>query len=378
MKIAFVVDDSLDYPDGVQQYVITIGTWLNNQGHEVHYITSTTVRNDIQNLHVLTKNFQVSFNGNVLRTPRPLSKQKARAFLRKHAFDILHVQTPYSPLFAGRLAQSAPDETTVVGTFHIAPYTSHEAFLARMIAASTRRSQKKFTSFCSVSSTAQDFAKNAYNLDSEIIPNAVDISRFKNIHSKLRGNTKVTIAFLGRLVERKGCIWFLKSINQLAEDDTVRSVVSVRVAGRGPLLISMKEYVAKHRLTDIVSFDGFIDEADKPSYLARADIAVFPSLSGESFGIVLIEAMAAGGPVVIGGDNEGYRTVMGSGSSQLINPTDTKAFTSILKKFVQDTTARKKAVSLQDEIVKHYDISVVGAHILNFYKTASAHKNKAG
>jgi|AntRauTorckE6833_2_1112554.scaffolds.fasta_scaffold00443_13 phosphatidylinositol alpha-mannosyltransferase len=377
MKIAFVIDDSLDYPDGVQQYVLAIGVWLKKQGHDVHYISSTTERTDIKNLHVLTKNMQVSFNGNVLRTPRPLSKQKAKAFMRKHAFDILHVQTPYSPLFAGRIVQSAPAVTTIVGTFHIAPYTAHESFLARLVAISTNRSQKRFTAFCSVSSAAQDFAKNAYNLDSEIIPNAVNITRFKNVPTKIREETKVTITFLGRLVERKGCIWFLKSVNRLVKDPTIRSRISVRIAGRGPLLVNAQDYVLKHGLKDIVSFDGFIDETDKPSYLARADLAVFPSLSGESFGIVLIEAMATGGPVVIGGDNEGYRTVMGNSNPQLVNPTDTKAFTSLLKKFVQDSAARKNAVSLQNNIVGQYDVSVVGAQIMRFYTTAIAEKNKA-
>jgi len=121
LKIGFVLDDTLDTPDGVQQYVLTVGTWLSEQGHEVHYLVGESTRQDIGNVHSMARNVKVRFNKNRLSIPLPTSKTLIAEKLAELNLDILHVQMPYSPMFAGRVIHAAPTGTKIIGTFHIVP-----------------------------------------------------------------------------------------------------------------------------------------------------------------------------------------------------------------------------------------------------------------
>src|SRR4051812_41321546 len=103
LKIGFVLDDSLDKPDGVQQYVLSMGEWLRSQGHDIHYLVSTTTRSDLSNVHNLGRFVTVRFNGNAMGTPLPASGRKIKRLLRDEQFDVLHVQLPYSPFLAHKV-----------------------------------------------------------------------------------------------------------------------------------------------------------------------------------------------------------------------------------------------------------------------------------
>jgi phosphatidyl-myo-inositol alpha-mannosyltransferase len=118
---------------------------------------------------------------------------------------------------------------------------------------------------------------------------------------------------------------------------------------------------------------GFVSERDKASLLASAELAVFPSLGGESFGIVLIEAMAAGAGVVLGGNNLGYKSVLGSWPSTLFDPRDTPAFSNCLQRFLDDEHLRAKVYAQQQTAVKQYDVHTVGNQVLQLYTAALLH-----
>src|SRR6185369_17609889 len=92
MKIGLVLDDTLDTPDGVQQYVVRVGSWLAAHGHDVHYLVGHTTRHDVQNVHSLSRNLRVKFNGNRMSMPLPASPRRLRAFFATQKFDVLHVQ----------------------------------------------------------------------------------------------------------------------------------------------------------------------------------------------------------------------------------------------------------------------------------------------
>src|SRR5262249_47986688 len=115
LKVGFVLDDSLDRPDGVQQYVVAVGNWLKQRGHSVRYIASTTHRTDMQGIHSLGSNIAVRFNGNVMRIPLPANRRHIREVLDSERFDILHVQMPFSPFLAGRVLAMTGAETAVIG-----------------------------------------------------------------------------------------------------------------------------------------------------------------------------------------------------------------------------------------------------------------------
>lgn len=99
MKIAYVLDDRLDKPDGVQQYVRDMSGWMRDKGHEVHYLVGNSPGATESNLHNLSRTVGVRFNKNRMRIPLPASKRAIKQLLDDERFDVLHVQMPYSPLW---------------------------------------------------------------------------------------------------------------------------------------------------------------------------------------------------------------------------------------------------------------------------------------
>lgn len=369
MKIGFVLDDTLDTPDGVQQYVLTLGAWLGGEGHEVHYLVGQTKRTDLENVHSLSRNIKARFNGNRMSIPMPANRRLLRKFLSRENFDVLHVQTPYSPLLAGRVINAAPANTAAVGTFHIAPHSGIVGDATRLLALLSRRSLKRMSGMLSVSTAAQDFAKQTYGVVSEVLPNVVVVDRFATaVPMPIAGDGPV-ILFLGRLVPRKGCMILLQAvdrIHQLHPGQRFRVVI----CGGGPLESELHTYVKKHDLEQIVVFVGYVSEEDKPRYLKAADLAVFPSTGGESFGIVLLEGMAAHHPVVLGAANEGYSTVLKDRTSLLFPVDDPTALAEVIARFLNDPKAQERARNWQQSYIHQFDVATVGPKLLKVYQAA--------
>jgi phosphatidylinositol alpha-mannosyltransferase len=269
---------------------------------------------------------------------------------------------PYSPLFAGRVVDAAPARTKLIGTFHIVPANWVHAVGARALEIMNRRTLKQFDHIICVSPIAAEFAKSVFGIGSIVIPNALDESKFRRDPIK---NKTLKIVFLGRLVERKGVQYLLKALLQLQKQ--YKGKYEVVIGGRGPLDKKLKAYALKNKLKN-VKFIGFVEEDSKPELLASADIAVFPSTGGESFGISLIEAMAAGSRVVLGGDNAGYRGVLGDHPDLLINPKDAIGFANRLQYFLEHDDMRQAAYNWAQANIKQYDIASVGKKIVSVYK----------
>ncbi|MBA3758698.1 glycosyltransferase family 4 protein [Candidatus Saccharibacteria bacterium] len=377
MKIGFVLDDSLDKSDGVQQYVLTLGQWFQAQGNQVHYLVGQTARTDIANVHSLSRNIQARFNQNRMSTPLPASKLAIKKLLAAEDFDVLHVQLPYSPLLAARVIRGATPKTLVVGTFHIVPYSKFESAAAYTLGLVLKRSLKRFDAIYSVSEPARIFANHGFGISSTVVPNVVNLAKYKNAKPfKRYDDDTVTIVFLGRLVERKGCMLLLEALEKLHKKNKLERV-RVLICGKGPLQATLEAYVRAKHLGHIVHFTGYLDETSKAKYLSSADIAIFPSTGGESFGIVLIEAMAAGARVVIGGDNIGYRSVLGQKPEQLVSPSDTGALAKTLHHYISSNRARMQAYKWQQEHIRNFDVRVVGNHLLQEYESmiAKRHNN---
>lgn len=371
LKIGLVVDDSLDRPDGVQQYVLTLGVWLGSRGHDVHYISSRTDRTDIPSLHVLTDNVPVRFNGNRFRIPLLASRGEIWQLLRREQFDVLHIQMPYSPLMAGRVVAAASAKTAVVGTFHVMPRTWLASLGSRLLAAWCRKTLRRFAAVVSVSDAAQEFAGRAFGLESTVVPNAVNLMHFSDAKPFPRKSSDpLHILFLGRLVPRKGCMTLLQATRLLA-DNAATPPFSVTICGTGPLELELRRYATMQGLTDKVHFMGFVSEADKPRYYASADLTVFPSYGGESFGIVLPEAMASGRAAVLAGDNAGYRFVLGDCPGEvLFNPHDPKALADRMASLMDDTAKRRHIAAWQQHHARLFDIERVGHDVERLYRSA--------
>lgn len=376
LKIGLVLDTSLDPPDGVQQYVVGIGEWLRGQGHDVHYLVGETKHRDLQNIHSLSRNITVRFNGNRTTIPLPTSRRKLRRLLTDEKFDVLHVQTPHSPFMAQRLVLSAGPRTAIIGTFHIAAYSWLNRVGNKLLGWWLRPSLKRFYQVVSVSDAAADFARQTFGIDTPVLPNTFDYQRFNSAKpfSRYRDKT-VTILFFSRLVPRKGCRVVLEAARQLAADSKVPRF-RVVVCGTGPEAGSLRSFIKKHGLEEIVEMAGFISETDKPCYYASADISVFPSSAGESFGIVLLEAMASGRAAVLAGNNPGYRSVMAPRPELLFPPTDSQALADLLTKYIDSSKLRRTAADWGEQYTKNFDVAVVGKQLEQLYREALRDRRK--
>lgn len=370
LKIGLVLDDGLDKPDGVQQYILAIGGWLQSQGHEVRYLVGQTSRTDIPGVHSMSRNIKVRFNGNRLTMPLPTSRRRLRRFLEAERFDILHIQVPYSPFMAHQLIMAASPQTAIIGTFHIAPNNRLVTIGNSALGLWLRRSLRRFDKMLSVSPTAADFARQTFNVESEVSPNVIDYKRFHDAKPlKKYDDDRLTILFLGRLVPRKGCLQLLKAITQLLKHNDIPPF-RVLICGIGPLEAQIRRYIADHGLEDVVELAGFVTEEDKPRYYASADVSVFPSSGGESFGIVLLEAMASGKAAILAGDNAGYRSVLASKPELLFDPHDTDFLTVQLERYLHDGPLRSSIQAWGEEFTKQFDVHTVGRQLVKVYEEA--------
>jgi phosphatidyl-myo-inositol alpha-mannosyltransferase len=371
LKIGLVLDTSLDPTDGVQQYVLDIGGWLTAQGHDVHYLVGQTEHRQLPNIHSLSRNIGVRFNGNRTTIPLPTSRRKLRQFLKEHRFDILHIQTPHHPLMAQHLVMEADPATAIVGTFHVLPYGRLSRVGNKLLGIWLQPSLKRFDKMLAVSSAAAAWCHDSFKVEAQVLPNVIDYEKFNTAEPFERyDDNKLTIIFLGRLVPRKGCMLLLKAISKLLAGNEKLPAFRIVICGRGPLEHKLKKFVADHDMVDLVEFTGFVSETDKPHYYASADLSVFPSSGGESFGIVLLEAMAGGRTAVLAGDNPGYHSVMEPKPELLFNPEDPAELAAKIKHYLVDASDRKFMADWGAEYAKNYDTGVVGNKLVKIYREA--------
>lgn len=377
MKIGFVLDDTLDNPNGIQQYILCVGEWLRTRGHEVHYIVGQSVRKDVANVHSMTKNMQVRFNGNTLSMPKPAAYKRLRRLLEQLQLDVLHVQVPYSPFLAGRLIQIVQPNVAVVGTFHILPYSRIARFGSDVLGKINTNTAKRFDAMMAVSAPAQLFAGRYFGFDSVVVANPFHHDQFSIARKgKKKSNAIKNIVFLGRLVARKGPKELLNAIAELEQKQLSTVKYRVIVGGKGPQFDELQALVKRHGIEEKVDFVGFVEEKDKARLLASGDIVVFPSTSGESFGISLLEGMAASKGVVLGGNNPGYASVVAA-TEQLFEPCDSSSFAQLLARWLDDDKGREVMARLQQTYVRQFDIDVIGPKIEQIYAHALQNRRKS-
>ena len=409
MRIVYVYDDSLDRPDGVTQYVLTVSEWMKSQGHEVFYIVGETRRTDLDNVYSVSRNKTWKFNGNKIAVPFGASYKTLNKVLDEIMPDVMHVQGPYHPLLAGRTIKVGRklfgEKLRIVSTFHIMPYGTIPKLGTNLLGIVSRQSLKLIDQAMAVSAPAQKFAADIYcQKDVIVVPNCVDLKKYEgkskissDLLSRLNNydpaqNTIPKIIFVGRADVRKGAPWLISALSEIKNRELgqFQAIFAGRwsqadmnnlmlLAEKSGLVNSLPsalvhpEVVERDSLPSSVSFVGEVTESDKRALLASADIAVYPSTGGESFGIVLIEAMAAGRPVTLGCDNPGYASVLSDTPEALFsqgkNMKDSQSnLVEILVKYIKDSKLRTDIASQQNKAVKQFDVNVVGKRLLEMYK----------
>lgn len=367
LTVGLVYDDTLDRYGGVPLYVTTLGAALVRRGHRVDLLVGSSATRDIAGARVrsLARNMSVKFNGNALSMPVWTRATDLRLALKSGAYDVLHVQVPYSPLMAGRLVRRADPATAVVGTYHVASDRLMARAGARLLWILKLRSAPRFDEIVSVSQTAADFAASYSLIEAErIVPNMLDdLGERLPIHRDVC-DKPVDIVFVGRLVHRKGVKPLIDAVAQIEQRQP-----SVAIVGEGPLRPQLERRVRRAGLTSQIAFLGALNDRDKIALLSRAKIACFPSLFGESFGLVILEALAAGAEAVVAGNNPGYRELLGAAGG-IVEPERTEAFAAKITHLLGHQRARKELGALQRQLLSRFDANLVVDEILGVYLEA--------
>ena len=378
LSIGFVFDDTLDVFDGVQQHILTLGRELGRRGHKVQYLVGQTAHPPVDGVHSLSRNVMVSFNGNRMRIPLPAPKAPIRRVLEAGHFDLLHVQAPYSPFLAGRVIRSANPSTALVATYHIAPTGSLQLLGGRLLGMINRRTHRRIDRVIAVSPVAASYARKTAGVSSRVVANPVDVAALRRAR-QAAGDQEVArlhgqgqhLVFLGRFVARKGAGILISPLRAGERAGILPEGLHVTMAGRGPLLEDCRRKAAGLRIP--VAFPGFVDEKDKPALLASSDLTVFPSTGGESFGIVLLEAIASGTAPVLAGDNSGYRSTLMGDERALVavdSPNTPELLARRIAQALGDPSWRRKVRHDQLALLDRYDVTTVADQVEEVYRQA--------
>ena len=350
LKIAVVSQAYHPAVGGVTEHVDATVRVLRDRGHEVTVITSRFARNGGDETGVLRigRNVVIPYNGaeNNMTIGMGLPRRLAR-ILEQGSFDVIHVHCPLSPvlpLLTLRLARCP-----IVGTFHSSVSSDIPFWIFhRPLLLLYRRIDQTLA----VSETARRCVERHFPGPVEIVPNGVDHERFRPGLPRLeRYDDGVrNILFVGRFDPRKGLPDLMHACAKLAREGLAFRLILV---GDGRLR-GQVERLAGGALEGRVHFEGRVGHEHLPRYYASADIFCSPARDGESFGLVLLEAMASGVPIVAS-DLAGYRTVLTPGNEGLMAPPrDPAALAAALRRLLVDPALRARMAARGIETASAY------------------------
>ncbi len=364
MRIGIVCPYSFDVPGGVQNHVHDLAEALIRLGHEVSVLAPADEDAPLPPYVVSAgRAVPVPYNGSVARLAfGPISATRVRRWLSAGRFDVLHVHEPVTPSLSMLAVLYA--RTPVVATFHTATTRS------RAMAAAQGALQvvlEKITARIAVSDLARKVQVEHLDGGGWEIPNGVAVAKFADA-VPLAGwpGTGGAVGFLGRFTEpRKGFPILLNALSRLVP---ARPDLRLLVAGPGDPEEALADRARAVR--DRITFLGKVSEEDKARMLRSVDLYVAPNTGGESFGMILTEAMAAGTPVVAS-DLDAFRRVLDGGRAGAVFPAgDAGALADAIAGLLDDPARRAELADRAARVVAGFDWPVVAARVLEVYATA--------
>jgi phosphatidylinositol alpha-mannosyltransferase len=314
MKIGLVSPYVYPLPGGVTQHVRYLYENLRLRGHDVRILTSShgLQRASEGDVIRLGKGFSVPANGSVGTVTLSFRYiSQVREVLERERFDVLHFHEPFVPFLSLVLLRES--QSVNVATFHAyGGWSPAYEFGSRALRGYPERLHGRIA----VSAAARHFIDRYFPGDYKVIPNGVDMDRFQRAVpiARWQDGTR-NILFVGRFEPRKGVLDLLKAYRMLRKTGCECRLLLV---GGGPQEREARRYVATRRLRG-VEFLGRVSDDEKAQLFRTADVYVSPATGRESFGIVLLEAMAAGAPIVAS-DIHGYKGVVRRGQEALLVP----------------------------------------------------------
>ena len=364
MKIAMVSPYDFTWPGGVTAHVAQLARALGRSGHEVQVLAPHSPSRDFQDSDLLVpfgRSVPLPSGGSTARvTLSWWLYPKIRALLKKEQFDIIHLHEPMVPILP--LCVLEFSKSVNVGTFHASYSRQH---LYRAFQPIIKRWQKRLHGSIAVSPAARRYVNNTFPGEYEIIPNGIDYKHFSANVAPLPQyqDGKLNILFVGRLEKRKGLRYLLEAYSKLKWE-----MPNTRLIVVGPGNPDKESYriLSSHGLRD-VEFAGRVSYDELPRYYATADIFCSPATGGESFGIVLLEAMSAGKPV-FASDIEGFRGIMTDGEQGLlVTKKDTGGLANALGRLARDPELRSKLGGQGSRSAEDYRWEVVAGRVEEYY-----------
>jgi len=376
VRIAIVSPYDLSVAGGVQVHAESLAAALRASGDEVHVVGPGAAGRGRSDLGA-----SVSVPANGSRAPIALDPRaivRVRSVLRRLKPDVVHVHEPLVPVVgpAAVLAADAP----VVATFHASSEGGALPLLYRAVRGPARSVVARAAALTAVSPVAAMFHARSLGLDVArftIVPNGVDVSRFSAGRSAVdrertggAGTRDVTrLVFLGRLEHRKGVDVAVRAFLQVAAE---RADVRLQVLGDGPEASALQTLVASapQHVRERIELAGRVSTDALPEMLAAADLAILPSRGGESFGLVLLEAMASG-TVLVATDIPGYRAVARHDREAiLVPPEDVASLAVAIGRLLDDEPAMERLREAGLVRAATFDWSVVAARMRAVYLQA--------
>ncbi len=351
MRIGMISPYSLTVPGGVQGQILGLARALRAAGESVRVLAPCDGPPPEPFVTPLGNCIPTGANGSVAPiAPDPAAQLRTIRALRDEDFDLLHLHEPMAPgpAMTALLLKPAP----IVATFHRAGASVGYDTLRPLFARGARRIDRRFA----VSEDAKALAYEALGGSWEIVFNGVDVAEFRD--GPVRKAEGPTILFVARHEERKGLVVLLDAMAHL--DASVR----LWVAGTGPETARLQTL---HAGDPRISWLGELDDAEKAEAMRGADVFCAPSLHGESFGIVLLEAMAAG-TAVVASNLPGYARVARLGKdARLVPPDDAVALAGALEAVLGDRNERDELIRSGRDRADHFSMRRLAGIYQNAY-----------
>jgi phosphatidylinositol alpha-mannosyltransferase len=369
MRIGMVCPYSWGVPGGVQFHVRDLAEYFRGQGHEVSVLAPSEEGDRLPPyLTSAGRPVPVRYNGSVARlTFGPATSTRVTRWLEAGRFDVLHLHEPLNPS-ASLMALWASTDEPVVATFHSAMLRSRALQAAHPL---LRPSLEKIRGRITVSPEARETVRRYLYAESFIIPNGVHVDRFASapVRPEWAGSPeRPTLAFVGRGDEpRKGLGVALRALPAVLD---VHPGARLIVAGPGDATEMLR--AADRRAAAAVEVLGTVSDLDKASLLRSVDAYVAPHLGGESFGIVLVEAMAAGAPV-IASDLAAFTAVLDEGrTGVLFERASVSGLASAVLDLLDDPDRRRQLSLAGQRRANVFDWGLVADRVMAVYETVIA------
>lgn len=368
MKIGLVCPYNIFRGGGVQECVIALKDGIIKRGHEAYIITPQPrgyKQEKIDGIMMVGNARSIKAARTYADVSVSVDTDRLEALLDKEQFDIIHFHEPWIPILSRQILTRS--KAIHIATFHAAMSERRTSrTVERVITPYTKSIFKYVDVMTAVSPTATNYVSTLTTRKLQIVPNGIDLKKYKEPPQNAAAKKIKTILYIGRLEKRKGLKHLLYAFDLLSTQDHNFRLI---IAGDGPDRSKLEDQVEKNSIRG-VTFMGYIDERTKLKLLWEADVFCSPALYGESFGIVLLEAMASG-CVTVAGNNSGYERVMQDrGQISLVNPKDYPEFARRIKLLATDELIRKAWKDWARQHVKNYDYDKVIDQYIELYEQA--------